>query len=702
MKSKTFTKTILILLSLVFILSIGALSTGILDKDILYPNKQEILKDIRTSQEDNYEPNDWYDEAYNLSLWKEKWLSTDSGPGYQHDLDWYEIYIDPGYQRLKVNLTFTHAQGNIDLDVLEVKTSIHSVTKSWSTTDNEYIDYIIDSPGTYYLVVYGDNAGNEYDLWWNNTIGMPPPDDNYEDNDWKDEAYNLSLYEDTWLSDFNGLGIQADYDYYEIYVDPGYEHLLVNVTFTHADGDIELVVYESSGSAIAFSLSGTDNESIDIIVSSPGTYYIEISGWDFANEYDLWWNDTLSGPPPTDDNYEENDDYTTAHDLSLNEGTWLSAIDGLGVQADDDWYEIYVDPGNEFLQVTLTFSHAEGNIDIDVYDASLSNIAGSLSVTDNEYINTIVPTSGIYYLEIYGSGAGNEYDLWWDDILVPSDDNYEENDAYTSAYDFSAHKNVWLSTVNGTGVQIDDDWYEIYIDPGYEQLIVDLTFTHIADNLDLGIYDSTGTLVTESTSSTNNEHIDYVLPSSGTYYIKVDGNDIGNEYDLRWNSIIPDDNYEENDDSDTAYDLSGDEDTLLNTIDGYGVQLDDDWYEISIAEGYENVTIVLTFTHSAGNIELALYNSTGDLITSSASTTDNEYINYVVSSSGAYYIRVYGDDAGNSYNLIWSSIEYTPPGGGGPVVPGYDLLFLFGVIIAISILAIRKLIKRKPIIREKY
>ena len=248
-----------------------------------------------SQEDDNYEPNDWYDEAFDLSSYDETWLSTIDGLGYQYDLDWYEIYIDPGYQRLIVDLQFTHADGDIDLDVLEVKTSIHRVAESWSTTDDEYIDYIIDSPGTYYIVVYSysGNAGNAYDLWWDGAVGMPPPDDFYEDNDWSDEAFDLSSYEDIWLSDINGLGIQADYDYYEINVDPGYEHLQVNATFVHADGDIELVVYESSGPAVAFSLSSTDNESIDIIVSSPGTFYIEISGWDNANEYDLWWNDIL-------------------------------------------------------------------------------------------------------------------------------------------------------------------------------------------------------------------------------------------------------------------------------------------------------------------------------------------------------------------------------------------------------------------------
>ncbi len=531
----------------------------------------------------------------------------------------------------------------------------------------------------------------------NFSVPVPPPDDNYEENDYYYDAYDLSSNEATWLSSIDGLGIQADTDWYEIYIDPGNEFLQVALTFTDAEGDIDIDVYDASVSYITGSYSTTDNEYINTIVPTSGIYYLEIYGSSAGNEYDLWWDDTGA---PTDDNYEENDDETEPYNLSLYEDTWLSSIDGLGIQADMDWYEIYVDPGDGHLMVTATFSHADGNIDLVVANPSMTWYVTSDSVTDDEHIDVIVPSSGTYYLIIIGENRGNAYDLWWDDFSS-TDDNYEWNDAYTSAYDFSAHKNVWLSTVDGTGVQFDDDWYKISIDPGYEQLIVDLTFTHIADNLDLGIYDSTGTLVTESTSSTDDEHIDYVLPSSGTYYIRVNGSDIGNEYDLRWNSIIPDDNYEENDVYTSAYDLSGDEDTLLSTIDGFGVQLDDDWYEISIAEGYENVTIVLTFTQSAGNIELALYDSTGNLITSSATTTDNEYLNYVVSSSGTFFIKVYGDNAGNSYNLMWSSIEYTPPGG-TPAIPGYDLLFLFGVIIAISILTIRKLIKRKPIIREKY
>jgi len=242
-----------------------------------------------------------------------------------------------------------------------------------------------------------------------------------------------------------------------------------------------------------------------------------------------------------DDNYEENDDWDQAFDLSSDEQTWLSTIDGPGFQSDEDWYEIYITPGYERLVVDLTFTHSEGDIDLDVYDTSLTLITGSWSVTDNEYINYIVPSSGTYYLLVYYGNLGNEYDLWWDDILYtgPTDDNYEPNNDYTQAYDLSSYEGIWLSTIDGLGVQADDDWYEIYITPGNERLVVELTFSHAAGDIDIDVYDASLTLITDSWSMTDNEYINYIVPSSGTYYLLIYWGDAGNEYDLKWAGQSP-------------------------------------------------------------------------------------------------------------------------------------------------------------------
>jgi hypothetical protein len=114
----------------------------------------------------------------------------------------------------------------------------------------------------------------------------------------------------------------------------------------------------------------------------------------------------------------------------------LSSIDGLGVQADDDWYRI--DVGSDHVQVDVQFTDADGDIDVCLVNESEEELACSESTTDNEFIDTVVPGPGTYYIRIYNdpndlllnnliydngssfNDAGNTYDLWWDDLCLMS------------------------------------------------------------------------------------------------------------------------------------------------------------------------------------------------------------------------------------------------------------------------------------------
>ncbi|MFX1489015.1 MAG: pre-peptidase C-terminal domain-containing protein [Promethearchaeota archaeon] len=536
-----------------------------------------------------------------------------------------------------------------------------------------------------------DDVANYYRGWLVDDIQVSDTsDDNYEENDYYYNAYNLSSYESTWISTIDGSGVQLDDDWYEIYIDPGDQRLIIDLTFTHADGNIDIEVYNSDLFFLTGGYSTTDNEYIDYVVPSSGTYYLFIFGSLGGNNYDLRWNDTPGVPP--DDNYEENDDYGSAYNLSGNEDTWLSTIDGFGVQLDEDWYEIYMDPGELFLHVELLFTHTNGDIDIQIYNSSLDYIIGSSSSTDNEYIDYEVPSYGTYYLLIFGVSLGNTYDLLWNDKIVPSDDNYEENDFNTQPYNLSLYEATWLSSINGSGVQLDQDWYEIYIDPGDEHLMITLTFTHTQGNIELGVFNSSFSLITYNISTTDNEYIDYIVPSSGIYYLLIVGENRANEYDLWWDDLsTTDDNYEENDVYTSAYDLSNHKNMWLRNVDGNGVQMDEDWYKISIVPGYEQLIVDLTFAHTADDLDLEIYDSTGTFVTGSTSSTDNEQIDYLLPSAGIYYIRVYGNNIGNEYDLRWNSI---PPKTDG-IIPGYNLMFLLVVIIMITIASIRKFYKKK-------
>ena len=118
--------------------------------------------------------------------------------------------------------------------------------------------------------------------------------DPYEPNDYFETAYPLP--EDTWLSTIAGrgsvLGPKIDRDAFIIDVTPGEERVLVDCTFIHGLGDIDIELYDSDINYLTGSYGVTDGETIDYTVSEPGTYYIVVYNYDSTcNQYDLMWDD---------------------------------------------------------------------------------------------------------------------------------------------------------------------------------------------------------------------------------------------------------------------------------------------------------------------------------------------------------------------------------------------------------------------------
>ncbi|MCG3141137.1 MAG: Hercynine oxygenase [Anaerolineae bacterium] len=122
-----------------------------------------------------------------------------------------------------------------------------------------------------------------------------------------------------------------------------------------------------------------------------------------------------------------------------------------------------------------------------------------------------------------------------------------------------------------------------------------------------------------------------------------------------------DDYYEQNDTQSAAHDLSDRPDQWLYF--GRAYQFDDDWYRIRVASSSNRrVYIQCNFTHSKGDIDIQLLDSSGNVLASSTSSSDDENIDQIVPSTGYYYIRAYFDNDGNSYNIYWNTYSSpTPP-----------------------------------------
>jgi hypothetical protein len=197
-------------------------------------------------------------------------------------------------------------------------------------------------------------------------------------------------------------------------------------------GEIAAAIHDNNGNFLAdierkYSFSLVSNQTqilsfyADSITLAPGTYQLQIKyksvngNWDivpgYTNPVSIQIEQDI-----TDDQYEENDSYETAYNLTSFKNSWLQ-----GIQSDADWYKIFVDQGNERIQIELRFTHDAGDIDLKLFDENNTNLQSSTSSDDNELIECTVPAGNQwYFIKVYYDNAGNTYTLKWESMALPT------------------------------------------------------------------------------------------------------------------------------------------------------------------------------------------------------------------------------------------------------------------------------------------
>ena len=209
-----------------------------------------------------------------------------------------------------------------------------------------------------------------------------------------------------------------------------------------------------------------------------------------------------------------------------------------GTQSDEDWYVINAVAGNLIL-IDLTFTHAEGDIDVVFYDdgGNANPLfpgtfrANSVTSTDHEFVRNDISGRGpgTYYIQVYGGDQGNSYTLTWTD-LPGNDDGFEDNDS-------NAAPAAITQGAVAFGAQLDEDWYSIDVVSGGRRVLVSMRF-NAADNLDLELRDVGGTLLDSSANGAGiEETIAFDVPVIGTYHLRVTGNNSGEFYALNWAGV---------------------------------------------------------------------------------------------------------------------------------------------------------------------
>ncbi|MEZ6072276.1 MAG: pre-peptidase C-terminal domain-containing protein [Pirellulales bacterium] len=469
-----------------------------------------------------------------------------------------------------------------------------------------------------------------------------------EDND----TFATATYVGSGDYSVDNLTIDAafDDDYFKV-VAGSSGTLTATVSFLHAQGDVDLFLYDSTQTQIDASTSSSNSEQVSASVTAGSTYYIKVVGYNgqISPDYDL----AIDGPDIAPDYLEENDTMGNATYLGSGDVSYLGlTIDASG---DGDWYE-WIASDNGTLTVDVNFIHGLNNdVDFEILDSGGSYLTGSFSTTNNEHASTGVTAGSSYFIHVYGysNSVHHNYALEIDGPDTALPDYFEDNDTMgTATYLGSGDQSHFGLTIDAAG---DDDWYAVYA-AADGILTVDALFLHGQRNdVDLYLFNSGGIQLDYSASSTDNEQVSSAVTAGNTYFIQVHGfgGSIHHDYDLVINGpdIAPD-YLEENDTMGNATYLgSGDISYYGLTIDAPG---DGDWYEW-IASNNGTLTVDVNFIHAENNdVDFEILDSGGSYVTGSFSTNNNEHASTGVTAGSSYFIHVYGysDSVHHDYALL--------------------------------------------------
>ena len=602
---------------------------------------------VNTLGDDIYEDNDTFQEATSITPG-----AYDSLTLTEDDDDWYVFDVCEG-GNVQVDILFSNAQGNLDAWLYDG--AVNYLDASFTSNDNESLTANDLRAQQVYVRVY--SFGDEADYQINITVtgcnaGLEP--DRLEDNDTREtgEVLTPNLYGDLTLT-------EGDEDWILFDVCEG-GTVTVDLTFSDADGDIDMRLYDEAGVSRASAMSVDDNESITYTNAASGQYALRIYGYGNNNNlYDLEFSVTDCAPPGlAPDRLEENDTRETGEVLTPNLYSNLTITAG-----DRDWILFDVCEGGD-IEVELTFTDADGDIDARIYNPSGVSVASGLSSDDNEVLTYQGASAGRYAIEVYSYGdTENTYDLRFsvqncngggdggNGTLQP--DRLEENDTRETGSALTPNLYGNLTITPG-----DRDWILFDVCEGGD-IEVELTFTDADGDIDARIYNPSEISVASGLSSDDNELLTYQDAPAGRYAIEIFSyGDSENTYDLRFSVLncngggdggsggLQPDRLENNDTQETAEVL------LPNLYSNLTItENDEDWVAFDVCEGGD-IEVEINFTGADGDLELELYDADSIELDSSTSPFDVETVNYLDAAAGRYYARVYGflGDV-NSYDL---------------------------------------------------
>ncbi len=360
------------------------------------------------------------------------------------DVDYYQIEaVEDG--EFDLHLDFVHALGNLDLYVYDADENL--VGSSTSDTDLEELHWDVLAGEQYYFKVVGvDGSTNAYELDLHGpgnlvTIVLHSQDTpiNIPDgagsrtpgetisslitgDDFTITDLNLILndVQHTWLGDLNftlasPAGTRATI--LSSQWEEGGGLLGSENDFFQTTIDDQASTNLSDGTAPytgSFNNQHSNNDPLAIFngENAMGDWALEVTDW-FTGDTGVLheWCLVLTGiDNNVGDRFEQNDAFPQATDFAT-----IGQVNETGLSihkpTDQDFYRFNA-TANSPITVDVTFLHADGNLDMAIYDSNLEVVGRSESTDDNEQLQFMGEAGELYYVRVYGvDGATADYDL---------------------------------------------------------------------------------------------------------------------------------------------------------------------------------------------------------------------------------------------------------------------------------------------------
>ncbi len=379
---------------------------------------------------DAAEPNDAAGAATPLGLLADQTSVSRLSVNAPGDADWFSfVTLADGTQASEVRIDFRTAQGDLDLDLFDGAGKL--IRSSAGASDVEAVSLAGLPAGPYLVRVAGNGAAINpaYTL----TVRPPRPltADAKEPNNTSAAATFLGELRGDAAWDGLSIDTAGDADWFKfVTVAAGEAGHAVAIDFTHAEGDLDLRLFNAAGVVqLAASTGNGDTESVSLQGLPAGTYYAKVSGFAGATQpaYRLRVAAPVGATPA--DRLEENGGNQTRKTASVVQTPGQSKLEGdqslvdltlntVAGRADEDWFKFTTTgKGTAQHSVTLTSPAANGKLGLELYNAAGTKLAAGVGANGSLVASLKGRAAGTYYARAFlpkGGSAGSSYAITFD------------------------------------------------------------------------------------------------------------------------------------------------------------------------------------------------------------------------------------------------------------------------------------------------